>query len=296
MFVQSQNFVREHSGNILDISVYGQEYNSTTWKLAKMNLAIRGIENNLGSKGADTFNEDLHKNLKADYILANPPFNSSDWGAEALQDDPRWKWGTPPASNANYAWLSHMVDKLSQTGIAAVVLANGSLSSNTSNEGVIRKNFIEADLVDCIVALPDKLFYTTGIPVCIWFLNRDKKQKGQTLFIDARSKGEMVTRKLRELGDTDIRSVADTYISYKNGTGYEDVKGFCKVATIEEIASHDYILTPGRYVGLEDIEDDGIPFDEKMEELVVELGNLFAQSHELEATIKQNLGGIGYEF
>ncbi|MGL4953601.1 MAG: N-6 DNA methylase, partial [Culicoidibacterales bacterium] len=248
MFVQSQNFVREHSGNILDISVYGQEYNSTTWKLAKMNLAIRGIENNLGSKGADTFNEDLHKNLKADYILANPPFNSSDWGAEALKDDPRWKWGTPPASNANYAWLSHMVDKLSQTGIAAVVLANGSLSSNTSNEGGIRKNFIEADLVDCIVALPDKLFYTTGIPVCIWFLNRDKKQKGQTLFIDARSKGEMVTRKLRELGDTDIRSVADTYISYKNGTGYEDVKGFCKVATIEEIASHDYILTPGRYV------------------------------------------------
>lgn len=296
MFVQSQNFIKEHSGNTFDISVYGQESNPTTWKLAKMNLAIRGIENNLGSKNADTFHDDLHKTLKADFVLANPPFNDSDWGGASLQDDTRWKWGVPPTGNANYAWLSHMVDKLGQTGIAAVVLANGSLSSNTSNEGEIRKNFINADLVDCIVALPDKLFYTTGIPVCIWFLNRDKKHKGQTLFIDARKQGDMVTRRLRELSDEDIRKIADTYINYKHGTGYEDIQGFCKIATLDEIKEHDYILTPGRYVGIEEVEDDGEPFEEKMDRLTAELAKQFQKSKELEEEIRKQLGGIGYEF
>lgn len=296
MFVQSQKFLQEHSGNTFDISVYGQESNPTTWKLAKMNLAIRGIENNLGSKNADTFHDDLHKTLKADFVLANPPFNDSDWGGASLQDDTRWKWGVPPTGNANYAWLSHMVDKLGQTGIAAVVLANGSLSSNTSNEGEIRKNFINADLVDCIVALPDKLFYTTGIPVCIWFLNRDKKHKGQTLFVDARKQGEMVTRRLRELSDEDIRKIADTYINYKHDTGYEDIQGFCKVATLDEIKEHDYILTPGRYVGIEEAEDDGEPFEEKMDRLTTELAEQFQKSKELEKEIRKQLGGIGYEF
>lgn len=294
MFVQSQNFIKKHSGNTFDISVYGQESNPTTWKLAKMNLAIRGIENNLGSKNADTYHDDLHKTLKADFVLANPPFNDSDWGGASLQDDPRWKWGVPPTGNANYAWLSHMVDKLSQTGIAAVVLANGSLSSNTSNEGVIRQNFINTDLVDCIVALPDKLFYTTGIPVCIWFLNRDKKHKGQTLFIDARKQGDMVTRRLRELSDEDIRKIADTYINYKHGTGYEDVQGFCKVAMLDEIKEHDYILTPGRYVGIKEVEDDGEPFEEKMDRLTTELAKQFQKSKELEEEIRKQLGGIGY--
>ena len=295
MFVQSLKFVEEHSGNAFDISVYGQESNPTTWKLAKMNMAIRGIENNLGSKNADTFHEDLHKNLKADFILTNPPFNQSDWGQPLLLDDPRWKWGTPPAGNANYGWIEHMLDKLSQKGKAGVVLANGSLSSNTSNEGEIRKTILNNDLVDCIVALPDKLFYTTGIPVCIWFFNRDKKHKGQTLFIDARKMGDMVNRRLRELSDEDIKKIADTYISWQNGEGYEDVKGFCKIANMDEIRDNDYILTPGRYVGIEDVEDDGEPFEEKMERLTKTLSEQFAKSRELEEEIRKQLGGIGYE-
>ena len=295
MFVQSLKFVEEHSGNAFDISVYGQESNPTTWKLAKMNMAIRGIENNLGSKNADTFHEDLHKNLKADFILANPPFNQSDWGQPLLLDDPRWKWGTPPAGNANYGWIEHMLDKLSQKGKAGVVLANGSLSSNTSNEGEIRKNILNADLVDCIVALPDKLFYTTGIPVCIWFFNRDKKHKGQTLFIDARKMGDMVNRRLRELSDEDIKKIANTYIAWQNEEGYEDVQGYCKVASIDEIKEHDYILTPGRYVGIEDVEDDGEPFEEKMERLTTTLANQFKKSRELEEEIRKQLGGIGYK-
>ena len=266
MFVQSLKFVEEHSGNAFDISVYGQESNPTTWKLAKMNMAIRGIENNLGSKNADTFHEDLHKNLKADFILANPPFNQSDWGQPLLLDDP-----------------------------AGVVLANGSLSSNTSNEGEIRKTILNNDLVDCIVALPDKLFYTTGIPVCIWFFNRDKKHKGQTLFIDARKMGDMVNRRLRELSDEDIKKIADTYISWQKEENYEDVKGFCKVANMDEIKDNDYILTPGRYVGIEDVEDDGEPFEEKMERLTKTLSEQFARSRELEEEIRKQLGGIGYE-
>lgn len=295
MFVQSLKFVEEHSGNAFDISVYGQESNPTTWKLAKMNMAIRGIENNLGSKNADTFHEDLHKNLKADFILANPPFNQSDWGQPLLLDDPRWKWGTPPAGNANYGWIEHMLDKLSQKGKAGVVLANGSLSSNTSNEGEIRKTILNNDLVDCIVALPDKLFYTTGIPVCIWFFNRDKKHKGQTLFIDARKMGDMVNRRLRELSDEDIKKIADTYISWQKEEGYEDVKGFCKVANMDEIKDNDYILTPGRYVGIEDVEDDGEPFEEKMKRLTKTLSEQFTRSRELEDEIRKQLGGIGYE-
>ncbi|MFH7819160.1 class I SAM-dependent DNA methyltransferase [Neobacillus thermocopriae] len=295
MFVQSLKFVEEHAGNKLDVSVYGQESNPTTWKLAKMNLAIRGIESNLGSKNADTFHEDLHPNLKADYILANPPFNDSDWGQPSLVDDPRWKFGLPPAGNANYAWLSHMIDKLGQNGKAAVVLANGSLSTNTSNEGEIRKNIVNADLVDAIVALPDKLFYTTGIPVSIWILNRNKKNKGQTLFIDGRKLGTMVNRRLRELIAEDIRKIADTYINWQNNENYEDVQGFCKSATIEEIQEQDYILTPGRYVGIEDEEDDGEPFEEKMERLTTSLAEQFKKSRELEEEIRKQLGGIGFE-
>lgn len=295
MFVQSLKFVEEHSGSTFDISVYGQESNPTTWKLAKMNLAIRGIENNLGSKNADTFHEDLHKNLKADYILANPPFNQSDWGQPLLVDDARWKWGTPPQGNANYGWIEHMLDKLSQKGKAGVVLANGSLSSNTSSEGDIRRKILEDDLVDCIVALPDKLFYTTGIPVCIWFFNRDKKHKGQTLFIDARKMGDMVNRRLRELSDEDIKKIANTYIAWQNEEEYEDIQGYCKVASIDEIKEHDYILTPGRYVGIEEVEDDGEPFEEKMERLTSTLANQFKKSRELEEEIRKQLGGIGYE-
>ena len=295
MFVQSLKFVQEHSGNAFDISVYGQESNPTTWKLAKMNMAIRGIENNLGSKNADTFHEDLHTSLKADYILANPPFNQSDWGQTLLVNDPRWKFGTPPAGNANYGWIEHMLDKLNQRGRAAVVLANGSLSSNTSNEGEIRKNILEADLVDAIVALPDKLFYTTGIPVCIWFFNRDKKNKGETLFIDARKMGTMVNRRLRELTDEDIKEIASVYHKYKENEGYEDKQGYCKRATLDEIRANDYILTPGRYIGIEEVEDDGEPFEEKMDRLTTTLAKQFKKSIELQDEIRKQLGGIGYE-
>lgn len=295
MFVQSLKFVEEHAGNKLDISIYGQESNPTTWKLAKMNLAIRGIENNLGPKNADTFHEDLHPTLKADFILANPPFNDSDWGQPRLVEDPRWKFGIPPAGNANYAWLSHMIDKLGQNGKAAVVLANGSLSTNTSNEGEIRKNILNADLVDAIVALPDKLFYTTGIPVCIWILNRNKKNKGKTLFIDGRNLGTLVSRRLRELTTKDIRKIADTYFNWQKGGNYEDIQGFCKSARIDEIREHDYILTPGRYVGIEEDDDDGEPFEEKMERLTSTLSEQFKKSRELEEEIRKQLGGIGFD-
>ena len=295
MFVQSLKFVQEHSGSRFDISVYGQESNPTTWKLAKMNLAIRGIENNLGAKNADTFHNDLHKSLKADYVLANPPFNDSDWGQPSLIDDPRWKYGTPPAGNANYAWLEHMIDKLGQNGKAAIVLANGSLSSNTASEGEIRKSIISADLVEAIVALPDKLFYTTGIPVCVWILNRNKKHKGKTLFIDGRKLGTMVSRRLRELTEEDIRKMADALISWQNDDQYTDVQGFCKVATLEDIQGHDFALTPGRYVGIEEEDEDGELFEEKMERLTTTLAQQFKKSKELEDEIGKQLGGIGYE-
>ena len=294
MFVQSARFVENHGGNINRISVFGQDSNPTTWKMAQMNLAIRGIEADLGKYNADTFFNDCHPQLKADFILANPPFNLSDWGQDKLLDDVRWQYGTPPAGNANFAWLQHMIWHLAPNGRIGMVLANGSLSSQSGGEGDIRRRLIEADLVDCIVAMPSQLFYTTQIPVSLWFLARNKRQKGKTLFIDARKMGTMVTRKLRELTDEDIRKLADTYNAFVDGT-LKDVKGFCNVATTEEIARQDYILTPGRYVGIEEQQDDGEPFEEKMARLTGELSELFRQSHELEAQIREKLGGIGYE-
>ncbi|AJD26743.1 SAM-dependent DNA methyltransferase [Clostridium botulinum] len=304
MFVQSEKFVKDHQGNIENLSIYGQELNSTTWKLCKMNLAIRGLDANLGVHHDDTFHNDLHKTLKANFILANPPFNISDWGGSELTDDVRWKYGTPPQGNANYAWLQHMVYHLAPNGCAGIVLANGALSSNTSNEGEIRKNLLENDLVDAIVALPDKLFYSTGIPVSLWILNRNKsnnpkfrKREKEILFIDARDLGEMIDRRHRELKNEDIKKIAETYHNYRNINGnYEDIQGFCKIAKIEEIREHEYVLTPGRYVGIEEAKDDGIPFEEKMETLTSELGELFEKSRSLEDEIKKNLGGIGYEF
>ena len=294
MFVQSAKFVENHGGNINKISVYGQDSNPTTWKMAQMNLAIRGIEANLGEFNADTFFKDCHKTLKADYILANPPFNLSDWGADKLKDDPRWVYGIPPAGNANFAWLQHMIWHLAPNGRIGMVLANGSLSSQSGGEGEIRKNIIKDDLVDCIIAMPPQLFYTTQIPVSLWFLSKNKKQKQKTLFIDARKMGTMVTRKLRELSEEDIKKLADTYIAYENGT-LENKAGFCAVATTEDIEKQDYILTPGRYVGIEEQEDDGEPFEEKMKRLTSELSELFKESHKLEEEIRKNLGAIGYE-
>lgn len=304
MFIQSEKFIEEHAGRIDDLSIYGQELNATTWKLCKMNLAIRGLDGNIGPHQGDTFHDDLHKTLKADYVLANPPFNISDWGGNKLTDDIRWKYGVPPEGNANYAWLEHIVYHLAPNGVAGIVLANGALSSNTSNEGVIRKNLVDAKLVDAIVALPDKLFYSTGIPVSLWILNRNKidnpkfrKRADEILFIDARSLGTMVDRRHRELSDEDVKKIADTYHNYRNIDGnYEDVQGFCKAAKLEEVREHECVLTPGRYVGIEEQEDDGVPFEEKMEALTSELGHLFEKSRSLEDEIRKNLGGIGYEF
>ena len=294
MFVQSAKFIENHSGNLSNISVFGQDSNPTTWKMAQMNLAIRGIEANLGSYNADTFFNDCHPTLRADFIMANPPFNLSDWGADKLADDVRWQYGLPPAGNANFAWLQHMIHHLAPNGKIGMVLANGSLSSQSGGEGEIRKNIINADLVECIVAMPSQLFYTTQIPVSLWFLAKNKKQKGKTLFIDARQMGTMVSRKLRELTEEDIAKIADTYNAYADGT-LENVKGFCAVVDTEEIAKQDYILTPGRYVGIEEQEDDGEPFEDKMNRLTSELSELFLKSHELEAEIKEKLGAIGYE-
>ena len=294
MFVQSAKFVESHSGNINDISVYGQDSNPTTWKMAQMNLAIRGIDADLGKFNADTFFNDCHPTLRADFIMANPPFNLSDWGADKLADDVRWQYGMPPSGNANFAWLQHMIYHLAPNGRIGMVLANGSLSSQSGGEGEIRKNIINADLVDCIVAMPTQLFYTTQIPVSLWFLSKNKKQKGKTLFIDARKLGTMVTRKNRELTDADIQKIADTYNAFADGT-LTDVKGFCAVVTTEDIAKQDYILTPGRYVGIEEQEDDGEPFEEKMTRLTSELSDMFKKSHELEDEIRKKLGAIGYE-
>ena len=294
MFVQSAKFVESHSGNINDISVYGQDSNPTTWKMAQMNLAIRGIDADLGKFNADTFFNDCHPTLRADFIMANPPFNLSDWGADKLADDVRWQYGTPPAGNANFAWLQHMIYHLAPNGRIGMVLANGSLSSQSGGEGEIRKNIINADLVDCIVAMPTQLFYTTQIPVSLWFLIKGKKQPGKTLFIDARKLGTMVSRKNRELTDADIRRIADTYNAFADGT-LTDQKGFCAVATTEDIAKQDYILTPGRYVGIEEQANDGEPFDDKMKRLTGELAGLFEKSHELEQEIREKLGAIGYE-
>ena len=294
MFVQSAKFVESRSGNINDISVYGQDSNPTTWKMAQMNLAIRGIDADLGKFNADTFFNDCHPTLRADFIMANPPFNLSDWGADKLADDVRWQYGMPPSGNANFAWLQHMIYHLAPNGRIGMVLANGSLSSQSGGEGEIRKNIINADLVDCIIAMPTQLFYTTQIPVSLWFLSKNKKQKGKTLFIDARKLGTMVSRKNRELTDMDIRKIADTYNAFADGT-LTDQKGFCAVATTEDIAKQDYILTPGRYVGIEEQADDGEPFEEKMTRLTGELAVLFEKSHELEKEIREKLGAIGYD-
>lgn len=298
MFCQSARFVKEHQGNIRDISIFGQESNPTTWKLAKMNLAIRGLEANLGKHNADSFHDDQHKTLKANYILANPPFNISDWGGERIQDDVRWRYGIPPVGNANFAWLQHMLHHLNPVGgVVGTVLANGSLSSNAGGEGEIRKNMINGDVVECIVSLPGQLFYSTGIPVCLWIMRKGKNEntKEKTLFIDARKLGFMVDRRVRELSEEDIQKIASVYHNWRVGKDYEDVLGFCRVATTEEIAAQDYILTPGRYVGIEEQKDDGEPFEEKMQRLTSELSDLFKKSRELEDVIRDKLGAIGYE-
>lgn len=302
MFVQSAKFIQAHSGNRGSISVYGQESNADTWKMAKMNMAIRGIDADFGAYQADTFFNDLHPTLKADFIMANPPFNLSNWGQDKLLEDVRWKYGIPPAGNANYAWIQHMIHHLAPNGKIGLVLANGALSTQSSGEEEIRKKIIEADLVEGIIAMPTQLFYSVTIPVTLWFISKNKKQKGKTLFIDARKMGYMVDRKHRDftegiqedgtLGDVD--TIAETFNAFQNGT-LEDKKGFCAVAYLATIAKQDYILTPGRYVGIEEQEDDGEPFEEKMTRLTSELSGMFAKSHELEEEIKKKLGAIGYE-
>lgn len=294
MFVQSAKFIQAHSEKRGSISIYGQEANPDTWKMAKMNLTIRGLDANLGPYHADTFTNDLHPTLKADFILANPPFNYNPWGQEKLKDNVRWKYGLPPAGNANYAWIQHMIHHLAPGGKIGLVLANGALSSQTSGEGEIRKNIINADLIEGIVALPTQLFYSVTIPATLWFITKGKKQAGKTVFIDARKMGHMVDRKHRDFTDEDIKKIADTFTAFQNGT-LEDEKGFCAVATTQDIAKQDYILTPGRYVGIEEQEDDGEPFDEKMTRLTSELSVMFKKSHELEEEIRKKLGAIGYE-
>lgn len=293
MFIQSEKFIEEHGGRIGDIAVYGQESNPTTRRLAAMNMAIRGIDADLGSEHADTFRRDLHKDLKADYVIANPPFNDSDWHRN--DEDVRWAHGLPPKGNANYAWVQHFLHHLAPRGTAGFVLANGSMSSNQSGEGDIRKAIVEADLVDCMVALPGQLFYSTQIPVCLWFLKRDKSKPGHTLFIDARKMGTLIDRVHRELTDDDITKIADTYHAWQSQSDtYADISGFCKSAPLETIRTHGHVLTPGRYVGAEEVEDDGEPFEEKMPRLVAELNSQFAESAKLEAAIKANLEGLGY--
>ena len=309
MFVQAESFIEAHRGRIGDIVIYGQESNPTTWKLAAMNLAIRGIGANLGAEHADSFHRDLHPDLSADYILANPPFNSSDWGGDRLRKDKRWIYGVPPTGNANFAWVQHFIYHLAPNGAAGFVLANGSLSSNQSGEGEIRKNIIEADLVDCIVALPGQLFYSTQIPVSLWFISRNKKngkgleghtlrdRSGEILFIDARKLGFMADRTHRNLSDEDVAKIADTYHNWRgDGPGiYEDVAGFSKSAKLEEVRSHGHVLTPGRYVEAEEVEDDGELFEEKMKRLTVQLKTQFEEGGRLEKEILTNLNHLGFK-
>jgi len=329
MFVQSLKFVRSHHGNARNISVYGQEYTATTYKLAKMNLAVRGLSANLGEVPADSFFKDQHPDLKADYIMANPPFNMKNWrAADELTNDSRWSgYETPPTGNANYAWILHMVSKLSEYGVTGFVLANGSMSTNTSGEGAIRQKLVENDLVDCMIALPGQLFYTTQIPVCLWFLSKSKKsdsqrghrnREGETLFIDARKIGSMISRTQKELLFEDIAAIGNTYHSWRNESGgvgvppvsspsfacdaggtpalpdYADIAGYCKSATLEEMRKHDFMLTPGRYVGTAPLEDDGIPFETKMTEMSRTLYEQMAESAELDEVIRKNFGGLGY--
>ena len=307
MFVQADRFLKAHGGVRNDISVFGQEQNPTTWRLAKMNLALRGIDANLGPQWGDSFANDLHPDLRADFILANPPFNISQWGGENLRDDPRWKYGAPPPSNANYAWIQHMLHHLSPNGTMATVLANGSLSSKTSGEGDIRKKLVEADLVECIVAMPDRLFYTTGIPVCLWFLTKDKSsasvkserpqrdRQGEVLFIDARNLGHMATRTVRELTDDDIAKVADTYHAWRGEPEhmpYEDILGFCASVRIDDIRNSDFVLTPGRYVGSPEAEADGEPLDIKIARLSAEIRDCFEARASLQASVLASLSSL----
>ena len=303
MFVSSERFIEEHGGRVGDISIYGQESNPTTWRLAKMNLAIRGIEANLGPENADTFHRDLHPDLKADFVLANPPFNDSDWGGERLTEDVRWKYGTPPPRSANFAWVQHFLHHLAPSGQAGFVLANGSMSSNQSGEGDIRKAIVEADLVDCMVALPGQLFYSTQIPACLWFLTRDKKggrfrdRRGQTLFIDVRKLGSMIGRVQRELTEEDVARIAATYHAWRGDKGagkYEDVPGFCKSATLDEMRSHQHVLTPGRYVGAEDVEDDDEPFEVRFPKLVAKLEQQLDESTRLGHRVKSALARLAH--
>jgi type I restriction enzyme M protein len=299
MFVQSTEFVKAHGGKRTDISVYGQEFTDTTWKLAKMNLALRGIEADLGDRSADSFAQDLHPEMRADFVLANPPFNVSNWWDAKLQDDPRWKYGTPPEGNANFAWVQHFVYHLSPRGTAGFVLANGSLSSETNGEGAIRQKLVDADLVDCIVAMPDKLFFNTGIAVSLWFVSKNRhgnghrKRQGEVLFIDARNLGTMESRRLRVLSDDDIAKIAGAYHAWRNQDGgYEDVAGFVKAASFDEIARHDFVLTPGRYVGAEEAQNDGEPIGEKIARLKNELLAEFDRGRELEEVVRERLGGL----
>ncbi len=309
MFVQSAEFIKAHAHKRKDgleidpqdlISVYGQEANPDTWKMAKINMAIRGIDADLGEHHANTYTNDLHKTLRANFILANPPFNNHPFPIKELESDPRFRskeqggFGKPPEGNANFAWIEHMIYHLADGGKIGLVLANGALSSQTNGEGEIRKNIIEADLIEGIVALPTQLFYSVTIPATLWFITKGKAQPGKSLFIDARKMGHMVDRKHRDFSDEDIQKLADTFAAFQAGT-LEDVQGFCKVATTEEIAKQDYVLTPGRYVGIEEQEDDGEPFEEKMDRLTSELSELFEKSHALEAEIKERLGAIGYD-
>lgn len=293
MFIQSLKFVQEHQGNINNISIYGQEKNPTTWRLAKMNLAIRSLNGDLGKYAADTFTEDLHKDLKADFVLANPPFNL-EWDVDKVSKDSRWRYGLAPKNNANFAWLQHMISKLSQNGKMACILANGSLSV-AGQEGEIRKKIIDNDLVDCVISMPNNLFYTVSVPCSIWIINRNKKHKGRTLFINATNCGDMVTRRLRELSIDDISKIATAYHDYQLNNDYENIKGFSCSSTMEDIIKNDYILTPSRYVGIEDLEDDGISFEEKMKAITSDLKQQLEESHKFENEIKKNLEAIGYE-
>ncbi len=295
MFVQSAEFVKRHAGSINDLSIYGQESNPTTWKMATMNLAIRGIDADLGEFNADTFFNDVHKNERFDFVLANPPFNMKEWGGDRLKQDPRWDYGVPPEGNANFAWMQHMIHHLGRAGRMGMVLANGSLSSQTGGEGDIRRKIVDADLVEGIVAMPGQLFYSTQIPVSLWIVGKEKRQPGKTLFIDAREMGTMVTRKLREFTEEDIAKVAGAFDAFRAGK-LEDEKGFCAAVATEDIAKQDYILTPGRYVGIAEAEEDDEPFDEKMARLTGEIGKCFEESNRLQEQIKKNLEAIGYGF
>jgi type I restriction enzyme M protein len=296
MFVMSEKFVEEHQGNIKDITIYGQESNQTTWKLSKMNLAIRNINSQFVSWNTEgSFLRDAHPDLKADFVIANPPFNQSDWGIDILADDARWKYGVPPSGNANFGWIQHMLYHTAPNGIVATVLANGSLSSNTSGEWEIRKNLIRADLVDCIVALPKQLFYNTGIPACIWFLRRERKTRnGETLFIDASEMGYMKDRVHRDLSKEDIDTITATYHNWRKNDGYENKKWYCHSAGQADLEKHGYVLTPWRYVGITDVVDDGIPFEDKMRDLTAKLSEQMAQEKELDEEIKKQLAKIGF--